>query len=98
LLRAYGKCSGDLSVQERIDVQIGMKMILKLCLADGFDMFPTLLVTDGSCMIDRRMGIHGHPLEIQVSFVPSYSMVESFLDHSPTGPQVSLLCVCKVAF
>jgi hypothetical protein len=66
LLRAYGKCSGDLSVQERIDVQTGIKMILKLCLADGFDMFPTLLVTDGSCMIDRRMGIHGHPLEIQV--------------------------------
>ena len=33
----------------------------------GFDLFPTLLVTDGSCMIDRRMGIHGHPLEIQAS-------------------------------
>lgn len=47
-------------------MQTGIKMILKLCLADGFDMFPTLLVTDGSCMIDRRMGIHGHPLEIQV--------------------------------
>ncbi|KAH7680613.1 Glycosyl hydrolase family 100 protein [Dioscorea alata] len=68
LLRAYGKCSGDLSVQERIDVQTGIKMILRLCLADGFDMFPTLLVTDGSCMIDRRMGIHGHPLEIQALF------------------------------
>ncbi|KQJ99704.1 neutral/alkaline invertase 3, chloroplastic [Brachypodium distachyon] len=68
LLRAYGKCSGDLSVQERIDVQTGIKMILKLCLTDGFDMFPTLLVTDGSCMIDRRMGIHGHPLEIQALF------------------------------
>ncbi|XP_065865524.1 alkaline/neutral invertase E, chloroplastic-like [Euphorbia lathyris] len=68
LLRAYGKCSGDLSVQERIDVQTGIKMIMKLCLADGFDMFPTLLVTDGSCMIDRRMGIHGHPLEIQALF------------------------------
>uniref|UniRef100_A0A0E0CLF5 Alkaline/neutral invertase n=1 Tax=Oryza meridionalis TaxID=40149 RepID=A0A0E0CLF5_9ORYZ len=68
LLRAYGKCSGDLTVQERIDVQTGIKMILKLCLADGFDMFPTLLVTDGSCMIDRRMGIHGHPLEIQALF------------------------------
>ncbi|KAK3408163.1 hypothetical protein EUGRSUZ_J00457 [Eucalyptus grandis] len=68
LLRAYGKCSGDLSVQERVDVQTGIKMILKLCLADGFDMFPTLLVTDGSCMIDRRMGIHGHPLEIQSLF------------------------------
>ncbi|KAG6557206.1 hypothetical protein Mapa_001133 [Marchantia paleacea] len=68
LLRAYGKCTGDHSLQERVDVQTGMKMILKLCLADGFDMFPTLLVTDGSCMIDRRMGIHGHPLEIQALF------------------------------
>lgn len=68
LLRAYGKFTGDLSVQERTDVQTGIKMILKLCLADGFDMFPTLLVTDGSCMIDRRMGIHGHPLEIQALF------------------------------
>ncbi|KAI3924897.1 hypothetical protein MKW98_031148 [Papaver atlanticum] len=68
LLRAYGKCTGDLTVQERVDVQTGIKMILKLCLADGFDMFPTLLVTDGSCMIDRRMGIHGHPLEIQALF------------------------------
>ncbi|KAF5952103.1 hypothetical protein HYC85_010047 [Camellia sinensis] len=68
LLHAYGKCSGDLSVQERIDVQTGIKRILRLCLADGFDMFPTLLVTDGSCMIDRRMGIHGHPLEIQALF------------------------------
>ncbi|GJN31293.1 hypothetical protein PR202_gb19675 [Eleusine coracana subsp. coracana] len=26
---------------------------------------PVDSVTDGSCMIDRRMGIHGHPLEIQ---------------------------------
>ncbi|MQM16818.1 hypothetical protein Taro_049779 [Colocasia esculenta] len=77
LLRAYGKCSGDLSVQERIDVQTGIKMILKLCLADGFDMFPTLLVTDGSCMIDRRMGIHGHPLEIQVERYPEFY----FTDH-----------------
>ncbi|XP_077241239.1 neutral/alkaline invertase 3, chloroplastic-like isoform X2 [Tasmannia lanceolata] len=68
LLRAYGKCTGDLSVQQRVDVQTGIKMILKLCLADGFDMFPTLLVTDGSCMIDRCMGIHGHPLEIQALF------------------------------
>ncbi|XP_021823736.1 alkaline/neutral invertase E, chloroplastic-like isoform X2 [Prunus avium] len=29
LLRAYGKCSGDLSVQERVDVQTGIKMILR---------------------------------------------------------------------
>ncbi|KAJ0899692.1 putative six-hairpin glycosidase [Helianthus annuus] len=68
LLRAYGKITGDYTLQERVDVQTGIRLILKLCLADGFDMFPTLLVTDGSCMIDRRMGIHGHPLEIQALF------------------------------
>ncbi|XP_076927525.1 alkaline/neutral invertase C, mitochondrial-like isoform X2 [Bidens hawaiensis] len=68
LLRAYGKVTGDYTLQERVDVQTGIRLILKLCLTDGFDMFPTLLVTDGSCMIDRRMGIHGHPLEIQALF------------------------------
>ncbi|KAL6627831.1 hypothetical protein ACP70R_031557 [Stipagrostis hirtigluma subsp. patula] len=68
LLRAYCKITGDYALQERVDVQTGIKLILSLCLADGFDMFPTLLVTDGSCMIDRRMGIHGHPLEIQALF------------------------------
>ncbi|PSS01551.1 Alkaline/neutral invertase [Actinidia chinensis var. chinensis] len=67
LLRAYGKLTGDYALQERVDVQTGIRLILNLCLTNGFDMFPTLLVTDGSCMIDRRMGIHGHPLEIQVS-------------------------------
>ncbi|XP_042057161.1 alkaline/neutral invertase A, mitochondrial-like [Salvia splendens] len=68
LLRAYGKLTGDYSLQERVDVQTGIKLIINLCLSDGFDMFPSLLVTDGSCMIDRRMGIHGHPLEIQSLF------------------------------
>ncbi|KAG5240243.1 hypothetical protein OIU77_012182 [Salix suchowensis] len=68
LLRAYGKITGDHALQERVDVQTGIRLGLNLCLSDGFDMFPTLLVTDGSCMIDRRMGIHGHPLEIQALF------------------------------
>ncbi|GAB4835651.1 hypothetical protein Ancab_000559 [Ancistrocladus abbreviatus] len=68
LLRAYGKLTGDYGLQERVDVQTGIRLILNLCLTDGFDMFPSLLVTDGSCMIDRRMGIHGHPLEIQSLF------------------------------
>lgn len=74
LLRAYGKITGDYALQERVDVQTGIRLILNLCLTDGFDMFPTLLVTDGSCMIDRRMGIHGHPLEIQALF---YSALRS---------------------
>ncbi|KAL5996537.1 hypothetical protein ACLOJK_026617 [Asimina triloba] len=68
LLRAYGKITGDYALQERVDIQTGIKLVLNLCLSDGFDMFPSLLVTDGSCMIDRRMGIHGHPLEIQALF------------------------------
>ncbi|NP_001267976.1 neutral invertase [Vitis vinifera] len=68
LLGAYGKITGDYALQERVDVQTGIRLILNLCLTDGFDMFPSLLVTDGSCMIDRRMGIHGHPLEIQALF------------------------------
>ncbi|KAH7420759.1 hypothetical protein KP509_13G021100 [Ceratopteris richardii] len=79
LLRAYGKYSGDYSLQQRVDVQTGMKMILRLCLADGFDMFPTLLVTDGSCMIDRRMGIHGHPLEIQALFYSALRCAQEML-------------------
>ncbi|KAK2364937.1 alkaline/neutral invertase A, mitochondrial [Trifolium repens] len=74
LLRAYGKLTGDYTLQEKLEVQTGLQMILNLCLSDGFDMFPSLLVTDGSCMIDRRMGIHGHPLEIQALF---YSALRS---------------------
>ncbi|KAF9620470.1 hypothetical protein IFM89_013087, partial [Coptis chinensis] len=54
LLRAYGKITGDHGLQERVDVQTGIKLILNLCLAAGFDIFPSLLVTDGSC-IDRPM-------------------------------------------
>jgi hypothetical protein len=41
---------------------------MELCLSARFDMYPTLLVPDGACMIDRRMGINGHPLEIQALF------------------------------
>ncbi|CAM6102680.1 unnamed protein product [Calypogeia fissa] len=85
LLRAYGKHTGDYSLQQRLEVQTGMKMILKLCLADGFDMFPTLLVTDGSCMIDRRMGIHGHPLEIQALFYSALRCAREMLIDEDTG-------------
>ncbi|GMH27124.1 hypothetical protein Nepgr_028967 [Nepenthes gracilis] len=67
LFHAYGRCSRDHSVQEKVDVPNIIQRILKLCLGSGFDMFPTLLVIEGSCLIDHRMGIHGHPLEIQGS-------------------------------
>ncbi|KAL3622268.1 Alkaline/neutral invertase cinv2 [Castilleja foliolosa] len=50
------------------EVPRGIKLILNLCLSDGFDTFPTLLCADGCSMIDRRMGIYGYPIEIQALF------------------------------
>lgn len=55
LLRSYTKCTHDHTLAEDTIVQKGMKLILNLCLADGFDTFPTLLCADGCSMIDRRM-------------------------------------------
>ncbi|RUT05675.1 alkaline invertase [Dulcicalothrix desertica PCC 7102] len=68
LLRAYCKATGDLSFAHQPKYQEGIKLILDLCLAHRFAMYPTLLVPDGAFMIDRRMGVSGHPLEIQVLF------------------------------
>lgn len=55
LLRSYTKCTRDYALVELPEVQRGMKLILNLCLSDGFDTFPTLLCADGCSMIDRRM-------------------------------------------
>ncbi|KAE8684398.1 Alkaline/neutral invertase CINV2 [Hibiscus syriacus] len=68
LLRAYTKSTGDLSLAERPECQKGIRLILMLCLAEGFDTFPTLLCDDGCCMIDRRMDVYGYPIEIQALF------------------------------
>ncbi|KAK1553663.1 hypothetical protein Q3G72_001811 [Acer saccharum] len=68
LLRAYTKSTGDSSLAEMPECQRGMRLILSLCLSEGFDTFPTLLCADGCCMIDRRMGIYGYPIEIQALF------------------------------
>ncbi|KAK8711367.1 hypothetical protein V6N13_146651 [Hibiscus sabdariffa] len=83
LLRSYTKCTHDYTLSEMPEVQRGMKLLLNLCLSDGFDTFPTLLCADGCSMIDRRMvshpdimrlsfdffaGIYGYPIEIQALF------------------------------
>ncbi|KAJ6940548.1 hypothetical protein NC651_006626 [Populus alba x Populus x berolinensis] len=52
---SYIKRTRDYALLDRPEVQNGMKLILKLCLSDGFDTFPTLLCADGCSMIDRRM-------------------------------------------
>jgi hypothetical protein len=51
-----------------------------LLLRDTFEVFPTLLVPDGSFMIDRRMGVYGHPLEVQSLF---YGVLQTVLDLLP---------------
>lgn len=68
LLRAYVKATGDTALAHQPEFQKGVKYILEMCLVPRFEMFPTLLVPDGAFMIDRRMGVYGHPLEIQSLF------------------------------
>lgn len=68
LLYAYVRITGDVAFSRSPEVQRGIRLIVSICLRDHFEVFPTLLVPDGSFMIDRRMGVYGHPLEIQSLF------------------------------
>ena len=69
LLRAYTKSTGDLSLAETPECQKGMRLILTLCLSEGFDTFPTLLCADGCSMVDRRMVSYPSSLNLSLSFV-----------------------------
>jgi Alkaline and neutral invertase len=79
LLRAYVISTGEYSLAHAPEFQRGIRLILELCLSARFDLYPTLLVPDGSCMIDRRMGINGHPLEIQSLFYTSLRAAKELL-------------------
>jgi hypothetical protein len=79
LLRAYEKATGDLTLARQPDFQAGIKLILDLCLVHRFSMYPTMLVPDGAFMIDRRMGVYEHPLEIQVLFYASLRAASELL-------------------
>jgi Alkaline and neutral invertase len=79
LLRSYTISTKDFSLAHRPEFQNGIRLIMELCLANRFDMYPTLLVPDGACMIDRRMGIYGHPLELQVLFYASMRAARELL-------------------
>ncbi len=79
LLRTYVKATGDIALAHREDFQRGMRLILRLCLETQFDMYPTLLVPEGSFMIDRRMGVYGYPLEIQSLFYATLRSAQELL-------------------
>ncbi|XP_059299416.1 probable alkaline/neutral invertase D [Lycium ferocissimum] len=85
LLRAYTKSTGDLSLAETPECQKGMRLILSLCLSEGFDTFPTLLCADGCSMIDRRMGVYGYPIEIQALFFMALRSALAMLKHDTEG-------------
>jgi len=65
LLRAYVQTSGDRAFVESPELQESIRLTLRLYLRESFESAPTMLVPDASFMIDRRMGVYGHPLEIQ---------------------------------
>jgi hypothetical protein len=50
-------------------------------------MFPTMLVPDGAFMIDRRLGVYGHPLEIQVLFYGALRAARELLLPENNGEQ-----------
>ena len=85
LLGIYCRHTGDRTLAAEPDVQRALRGLLELTLREGFEVFPTLLVPDGSFMIDRRMGVYGHPLEIQALF---YGMLVSAIDLLRDTPDV----------
>jgi len=74
LLARYVEITGDMDLARQPVFQEGLLGILKLVMRDSFEVYPTLLVPDGAFMIDRRMGVYGHPLEVQAAF---YGMLKA---------------------
>jgi hypothetical protein len=89
LLYAYTRASGDEELARREDVQRGIRLILELCLPPRHEMLPTLLVPDGAFMIDRRMGVYGHPLDIQALFHIALRGAETLLVAPASDPVIA---------
>jgi hypothetical protein len=83
LLCATMQTIGDRGLAERPDVQRNLRRVLALCANDSFEVYPTLMVPDGAFMVDRRMGVYGHPLEIQVLFFGALRRALHYIDKSP---------------
>jgi len=77
LLYIYEQSTGDKELAKREEFQSTMSQILYLCLKDSFEVSPALLVPDACTMIDRRMGIYGHPIEIQALFYGILRIIHS---------------------
>ncbi|MDH5445604.1 MAG: glycoside hydrolase 100 family protein [Gammaproteobacteria bacterium] len=87
LLYIYTESTGDKELAKSEEFQSTLRQILHLCLKDSFEVSPALLVPDACTMIDRRMGIYGHPLEIQSLFYAVLRVTHHLLDKQPTRRQ-----------
>ncbi len=85
LLRAYVKATKDEALAHSSSFQEALTFILEICLGPQFEMTPTLLVPDGACMIDRPMGLSGHPLEIQSLFYMALRAAREMLVKNAAG-------------
>ncbi len=92
LLRTYVKATGDKAFAERPDVQQGIIRIMEGFLRDSFEVFPTLLVPDGAFMVDRRLGVYGHPLEIQALFFGALTCASKLIiPNAQNAPMLDLI-------
>ena len=93
LLRAYVVSTGDLALAHSPSFQESMRLCIELYLKESFETSPSMLVPDASFMIDRRMGVYGHPLEIQSLFYGMLHTVQELL--VPTEANARLLSNVK---
>ncbi len=88
LLRAYVRVSGDEAFARLPAIQECMRQTLELYLKESFESAPTMLVPDGSFMIDRRMGVYGHPLEIQALYYGMLRTAHELLREAPENEKL----------
>lgn len=83
LLRSYVLVTGDVALAHSAEFQESMRCTLDLYLKESFETSPAMLVPDASFMIDRRMGVYGHPLEIQALLFGMLSTAQELLLPTP---------------
>lgn len=88
LLHLYTEVSADRSLVEDPGIQDGIHQILKLYLRESFETSPSMLVPDGAFMVDRRMGVYGHPLEIQSLFFGTLLCTWKLLPATPENAAI----------
>jgi len=88
LLRSYVLVTGDVALAHSDEFQESMRFTLDLYLKESFETSPAMLVPDASFMIDRRMGVYGHPLEIQALLYGMLSTAQELLLPTPENERL----------